>query len=184
MLCNFYQIESIPQFLKLWFTFNANQWNSNFTLLYRNATTYGMKYDHDNGLYLMQGYQITLTLKEPHITMTHPTMPYPHHPPHIIMTHSTPMTHPTTPWPTPLHHDPPPPNMTHHNVSAFFHGVDHKVSLSVDNKNVSNFLNYCHSCNLKPTTMTYLFLSPLNKDFYFVFYLLQLFFRHIFISVR
>ena len=42
MLCNFYQIESIPQFLELWPSFNAICWNTNFTLLYRNATTYGI----------------------------------------------------------------------------------------------------------------------------------------------
>ena len=41
-LCNFYQIESIPQFLELWSAFNAFQWNNNFTLLYRNAASYGI----------------------------------------------------------------------------------------------------------------------------------------------
>ena len=32
----------MPQFLELWSTFNAFWWNTNFTLLYRNATTYGI----------------------------------------------------------------------------------------------------------------------------------------------
>ena len=32
----------IPQFLELWSTFNALWWNANFTLLYRNATTFGI----------------------------------------------------------------------------------------------------------------------------------------------
>ena len=43
-LCNFCQVESIPQFLKLWPVFNALWWNSNFTLLYRNATSYDIIY--------------------------------------------------------------------------------------------------------------------------------------------
>ena len=42
MLCNFYQIESIPQFLELWSIFNALWWNTNFTLPYRDATTYSI----------------------------------------------------------------------------------------------------------------------------------------------
>ena len=32
----------IPQFLELWSIFNAFRWNNNFTLLYRNATSYGI----------------------------------------------------------------------------------------------------------------------------------------------
>ena len=35
----------IPQFLELWSIFNALWWNTNFTLLYSNATTYGIKND-------------------------------------------------------------------------------------------------------------------------------------------
>ena len=37
-------VESIPQFLKLWPVFNALWWNSNFTLLYRNATSYSISF--------------------------------------------------------------------------------------------------------------------------------------------
>ena len=35
-------VESIPQFLKLWPAFSVFKWNSNFTLLDRNATSYGI----------------------------------------------------------------------------------------------------------------------------------------------
>ena len=35
-------VESIPQFLELWPVFSVFKWNSNFTLLYRNATLYGI----------------------------------------------------------------------------------------------------------------------------------------------
>ena len=50
LYCTHYEIsfclvESIPQFLELWSITNALWWNSNFTLLYRNATTYGIKTD-------------------------------------------------------------------------------------------------------------------------------------------
>ena len=41
-LCNFYQIESIPQFLELWPISMHFHGTSKFTLLYRNATTYGI----------------------------------------------------------------------------------------------------------------------------------------------
>ena len=41
-LCNFYQIESIPQFLELWSTSMQINGTLSFTLLYRNATTYGI----------------------------------------------------------------------------------------------------------------------------------------------
>ena len=37
-------VESIPQFLELWPVFNALWWNSNFTLLYRNATSYSITF--------------------------------------------------------------------------------------------------------------------------------------------
>ena len=46
LYCTYYAIflpdRVIPQFLKLWSIFNALRWNSNFTLLYRNATMYSI----------------------------------------------------------------------------------------------------------------------------------------------
>ena len=38
-----------PQFLKLWSILNAFQWNNHFTLLYRNATSYGINGNTNNG---------------------------------------------------------------------------------------------------------------------------------------
>ena len=87
--------------------------------------------------------------------LTHPTPPL-HDPPHPFMTHLTPphpfmthptpplhdpptpphpyMTHPTPSWPTPPLHDPPHPWYIFGHKGAFFHGLLHYVSLSVDKK--------------------------------------------------
>ena len=91
----------------------------------------------------------------PHPYMTHPTPSWPTPPLHDPPTppHPTPyMTHPTPSWPTPPHPTPswptpPHPFMTHPphptpphpwyifgHKGAFFHGLLHYVSLSVDNK--------------------------------------------------
>ena len=97
----------------------------------------------------------------PHPYMTQPTPPL-HDPPHPCMTHPTPLhdtphptlplhdpPHPTSAWhtpphPTPAWPTPPCPYMTHPtpphpwyifgHKGAFFHGLLHYVSLSVDNK--------------------------------------------------
>ena len=47
---SFYLVESIPQFLELWPIPMHVQGISNFTLLYRNATTYGIKHTSETGL--------------------------------------------------------------------------------------------------------------------------------------
>ena len=78
----------------------------------------------------------------PHPFMTHPTPPHPFmtHPPHPYMTHPTPLwptpplhdpPHPTPSWPT--HPTPPHPWYIFGHKGAFFHGLLHYVSLSVDN---------------------------------------------------
>ena len=87
----------------------------------------------------------TPTWHTPPPCMTHPTLPlHDPPPPHPCMTHPTPphpcMIHPTSlhdpPHPTlPLHDPPhPTPGTFFGHKGAFFHGLLHYVSLSVDNK--------------------------------------------------
>ena len=70
--------------------------------------------------------------------LTHPTPPL-HDPPHPTPPHPY-MTHPTPPHPTPPHpfmtHPPTPPHPWYifGHKGAFFHGLLHYVSLSVDNE--------------------------------------------------
>ena len=72
----------------------------------------------------------------PHLYMIHPTPPYLYMT-HPCMTHPTPppcMTHPTPPYPYMTHPTPPHPWYIFGHKGAFFHGLLHYVSLSVDNK--------------------------------------------------
>ena len=88
--------------------------------------------------------------------LTHPTPTWPtpplHDPPHPTPPHPSWPTppHPTPSWPTPPHPTPPLVHFGH--KGAFFHGLLHYVSLSVDNKSKIGLLNiscwwtvcFCH----------------------------------------
>ena len=110
-------------------------------------------------LYELLFFEFEFWPTPPHPYMTHPTPPHPYmtHPtlPHPFMTHATPPLY-DTPHPTPPLHDPPHhPFMTHPtpphpwyifgHKGAFFHGLLHYVSLSVDNDSILSGKNWKHS---------------------------------------
>ena len=111
----------------------------------------------------MSYYFLSLSFDAPHPTPTWTTPPHPtpplHDPPQPTPSWPTP-PHPTPSWPTPptpswptpphptpswpTHHTPPHPWYIFGHKGAFFHGLLHYVSLSVDNENLhEHFLYKC-----------------------------------------